>query len=77
VGRAAHAGQHAVFADQHHVVIEVLAAIPEHLAGCLPDWAGRITILEIVAVQALAKSKNHMDIDKSRQYLSSSDVQEL
>ena len=65
MGRAAHAGRHAVIiADHDHVVIEVLTAIPEHLARLSPSgrWLVRVdTLLVIVAVLALAKSKSDMD----------------
>lgn len=41
MGRAAHAGRHAAFADDDdHVVIEVLAANSELFAWPLPNWEG-------------------------------------
>lgn len=61
--------QHTVFADDHgHVVIEVLAAKSELFARPLPNREGvrtceRVTSLEIVIVQALAKSRSDIDVE--------------
>ena len=61
--------QHAVFADDHgHVVIEVLAAKSELFARPLPNREGvrtceRVTSLEIVIVQALAKSRSDIGVE--------------
>lgn len=69
MGRAAHAGRHAVSAAQDHIVIEVLAAIPDlrstspkplsPYGRCSYQW---VTTFEIVAVLALAKSKSDIDV---------------